>query len=99
MKINRGFHITPRELRFGYGYTRDGLRCVWVRVRYGKIPPAVYPCSTLTLYDTLLEQNLLRIVEPYLIGEIEYVVQQVGQGRQAVEAKCVPLLAVHPYLI
>ena len=57
-------------------------------------------CSHLaTLYDTLLEQNLLHIVEPYLIGEIEYVVQQVGQGRQAVEAKCVPLLAVHPYLI
>lgn len=48
------------------------------------------------LYDTLLEQNLLRIVEPYSVVEIEYVAQQVGQGRQAVEAKCVPLLAVHP---
>jgi len=39
------------------------------------------------LYDTLLEQNLLRIVEPYSVIEIEYVAQQVGQGRQAVEAK------------
>jgi 26S proteasome regulatory subunit N6 len=39
------------------------------------------------LYDTLLEQNLLRIVEPYSVVEIEYVAQQVGQGRQAVEAK------------
>lgn len=39
------------------------------------------------LYDTLLEQNLLRIVEPYSVIEIEYVAQQVKQGRQAVEAK------------
>ncbi|ETW86375.1 hypothetical protein HETIRDRAFT_438720 [Heterobasidion irregulare TC 32-1] len=39
------------------------------------------------LYDTLLEQNLLRIVEPYSVVEVEYVAQQVGQGRQAVEAK------------
>jgi hypothetical protein len=46
------------------------------------------------LYDTLLEQNLLRIVEPYSTVEIEYVAEMVGQGRQAVEAKCVllPLL-------
>ncbi|THH13833.1 hypothetical protein EW146_g6436 [Bondarzewia mesenterica] len=41
----------------------------------------------LALYDTLLEQNLLRIVEPYSVVEIEFVAQQVGQGRQAVEAK------------
>lgn len=39
------------------------------------------------LYDTLLEQNLLRIVEPYSVVEIDYVAQQVGQGRQSVEAK------------
>ncbi|KAH8099611.1 PCI-domain-containing protein [Cristinia sonorae] len=39
------------------------------------------------LYDTLLEQNLLRIVEPYSTVDIEYVAQQVGQGRQAVELK------------
>ncbi|KZT21987.1 PCI-domain-containing protein [Neolentinus lepideus HHB14362 ss-1] len=39
------------------------------------------------LYDTLLEQNLLRIVEPYSVVEVEYVAQQVGQGRQEVEAK------------
>ncbi|GBE81659.1 PCI-domain-containing protein [Sparassis latifolia] len=39
------------------------------------------------LYDTLLEGNLLRIVEPYSVIEVEYVAQQVGQGRQAVETK------------
>ena len=40
-------------------------------------------------YNTLLEQNLLRNVEPYsnLVVDIEYVAQQVGQGRQAVETK------------
>lgn len=42
------------------------------------------------LYDTLLEQNLLRIVEPYSVVEIEYVAQQVRQGRQDVEAKYAP---------
>jgi hypothetical protein len=41
------------------------------------------------LYDTLLQQNLLRIVEPYSVVEIDYVAKQVGQGRQDVEAKCV----------
>ncbi|KIM37949.1 hypothetical protein M413DRAFT_448211 [Hebeloma cylindrosporum] len=39
------------------------------------------------LYDTLLEQNLLRIVEPYSVVEIAYVAETVGQERQAVEAK------------
>ena len=39
------------------------------------------------LYDTLLQQNLLRIVEPYSVVEIDYVAQQVGQSRQSVEAK------------
>ncbi|EPQ57700.1 PCI-domain-containing protein [Gloeophyllum trabeum ATCC 11539] len=39
------------------------------------------------LYDTLLEQNLLRIVEPYSVVEVDYVARQVGQGQQEVEAK------------
>jgi 26S proteasome regulatory subunit N6 len=42
------------------------------------------------LYDNLLEQNLLRIVEPYSVVEIDYVATQVGQGRKEVEAKYVP---------
>ena len=48
------------------------------------------------LYDTLLEQNLLRIVEPYSVVEIEYVAQTVGQARQAVEAK---YESMFPYVI
>ncbi|KAJ7437699.1 hypothetical protein FB451DRAFT_1450443 [Mycena latifolia] len=39
------------------------------------------------LYDTLLEQNLLHIVEPYSVIQLEYVTECVGQGRQAVAAK------------
>jgi len=39
------------------------------------------------LYDTLLEQNLLRIVEPYSVVEIKYVAEVVGQGTAQVEAK------------
>ncbi|KAF8338166.1 PCI-domain-containing protein [Cantharellus anzutake] len=39
------------------------------------------------LYDTLLEQNLLRIVEPYSNVEIAYVAEMVGQGVPQVEAK------------
>jgi 26S proteasome regulatory subunit N6 len=41
------------------------------------------------LYDTLLEQHLLRIVEPYSVVEISYVAQLVGQQQQVVESKCV----------
>lgn len=39
------------------------------------------------LYDTLLQQNLLRIVEPYSVVELDHVAKQVGQSRKEVEAK------------
>lgn len=48
------------------------------------------------LYDTLLEQNLLRIVEPYSVVDVDHVAEVVGQGRAQVEAKCVSnLVCIH----
>lgn len=41
------------------------------------------------LFDRLLEQNLLRIVEPYSVVEIAHVAKIVGQGIQQVETKYV----------
>src|ERR1700709_979700 len=46
------------------------------------------------LYDTLLHAQRLRSVEPPSVVEIDYIVKQVGQGRQDVEAKCALCLPV-----
>lgn len=40
------------------------------------------------LYDTLLEQNLVRVIEPYSRIEIAYVAEMVQQPTRDVEAKC-----------
>lgn len=47
------------------------------------------------LYDTLLQQNLLRIVEPYSVVEVQYVAEQVKQERQEIETKYVLLQRPH----
>lgn len=39
------------------------------------------------LYDTLLEQNLLRIIEPYSRVDIEHVAKGVGQPVREIEVK------------
>lgn len=41
------------------------------------------------LYDTLLEQNLVRVIEPYFVVELSYVANQVGQPLNSVESKYV----------
>lgn len=51
------------------------------------------------LYDTLLEQNLLRIVEPYSVVDIDHVAEVVGQGRAQVEAKCVSSVQGASYIV
>ena len=42
-----------------------------------------------SLYDTLLSQNLVRVIEPYSRVEIAYIAEQVGQPVQSVETKYV----------
>ncbi|KAK4684303.1 26S proteasome regulatory subunit N6, partial [Tremellales sp. Uapishka_1] len=39
------------------------------------------------LYDTLLEQNLIRVIEPYSSVELSWIAQEVGQSLQIVEEK------------
>lgn len=41
------------------------------------------------LYDTLLEQNLVRVIEPYSNIELSYVAKEVGQPLSTVEFKWV----------
>jgi 26S proteasome regulatory subunit N6 len=40
------------------------------------------------LYDTLLEQNLVRVIEPYSKVEIAYVAEKVKLPIRDVESKC-----------
>lgn len=39
------------------------------------------------LYDTLLEQNLVRVIEPYSSVQLTWIAQEVGQDVQVVEEK------------
>ena len=39
------------------------------------------------LYDTLLEQNLVRVLEPYSVVDLAHVAQEVGQPVSSVESK------------
>ncbi|KAJ9128365.1 hypothetical protein QFC24_000658 [Naganishia onofrii] len=39
------------------------------------------------LYDTLLEQNMVRVIEPYSTVELSYIAQEVGQPLSSVESK------------
>ncbi|WVN89132.1 uncharacterized protein L203_104348 [Cryptococcus depauperatus CBS 7841] len=39
------------------------------------------------LYDTLLEQNLIRVIEPYSVVELVWIAEEVGQSVQVVEEK------------
>ena len=40
-----------------------------------------------SLYDTLLEQNLIRVIEPYSSVELSWIASEVGQTLQVVEEK------------
>jgi 26S proteasome regulatory subunit N6 len=88
----------PRRFREGVaGLQGRYADCLFMRVQIPETcPPELSLDPTIrshlaALYDTLLEQNLLRIVEPYSVVEIDYVAKQVGQGRQEVETKYVSI--------
>jgi 26S proteasome regulatory subunit N6 len=48
------------------------------------------------LYDTLLEQNLLRVIEPYSSVELSWIAHEVGQGRDVVEEKYANFAGCYP---
>ena len=39
------------------------------------------------LYETLLEQNILRVIEPYSVVEIDHLVRAVGLEKSLIEKK------------
>ncbi|KAF8074607.1 hypothetical protein FPV67DRAFT_1725585 [Lyophyllum atratum] len=74
----------PREDGAALGATKYMLLCK-VMLNLNSSDPTIHS-HLAALYDNLLKQNLLHIMESYLVVEIEHVAQEVGQGRQAVEA-------------
>ncbi|PFH52729.1 hypothetical protein AMATHDRAFT_45952 [Amanita thiersii Skay4041] len=56
------------------------------RLQRGTFFDATTQSHLAALYDTLLEQNLCRTIEPYFVVEVDHVAEMVGQGRQAVKA-------------
>jgi 26S proteasome regulatory subunit N6 len=84
------FERALREYKDGSILTPHGLAIIASDLSYAELSSDPTIRSHLAaLYDTLLEQNLLRIIEPYSVVEIVHVAEMVGQGRQAVEAKWV----------
>ncbi|KAF8758740.1 PCI protein [Rhizoctonia solani] len=49
------------------------------------------------LYDTLLEQNLLRLIEPYACVQLEHIAQGVGQSRATVEKKLSQMISTRSF--
>lgn len=66
---------------------RDCLHDTFIRPHTELSADPIIRAHLSALYDTLLEQNLLRIIEPYSRVEIDHVASSVGQPVREVEVK------------
>lgn len=67
-------------------FLRDGIEgCTLIKIELTN--DDIINTHLMELYDTLLEQNLVRILEPFSVVEIAHVAQVIQLDLQVVERK------------